>query len=285
VIRAAVPDDAARLLELKLALDDETSLMMLEPGERRETTRDLAGHITASLRRRNCTLLVADPRGALVGYVEAGGGEFARNRPLRLCRARRAAGLVRPGDRWRSAPGACGVVSPGRSAPARAHCASRQRARDRAVSPLRVRGRGPAQGLVVRRWCIRGRAGDGAAAGSELALAPAGASTATGPDRPSSLGWQSVAILSRSLPRDRTGAPSAHPSPRRHHHHSSPGPPRCKTSESPANALRSWGDKHVGNAYLRVACGESGPSGVLHRIRRRAGDGQALVRWRRAGDV
>jgi RimJ/RimL family protein N-acetyltransferase len=80
VIRAVLPNDAARLLELKLALDDETSLMMLEPGERRETVRDLAAHISASLGRRNCALFVAEAQGALVGYVEAEGGEFARIR-------------------------------------------------------------------------------------------------------------------------------------------------------------------------------------------------------------
>lgn len=80
VIRPAAPEDAAALLELKLALDDETPFMMLEPGERRETAAELAAHIAALARRGNCALLVADVRDALVGYVEAEGGAFARNR-------------------------------------------------------------------------------------------------------------------------------------------------------------------------------------------------------------
>jgi RimJ/RimL family protein N-acetyltransferase len=79
-IRAARVEDASKLLELKVTLDHETSFMMLEPGER-DMDPEAA---TKQLRERdelsNSVVLVAEKVGRIVGYVEATGGEFTRNR-------------------------------------------------------------------------------------------------------------------------------------------------------------------------------------------------------------
>lgn len=79
-IRQAVCDDAESLLELKLLLDGETRFMMLEPGERQETAAEVAVRLQEIERRDNCVLLVADDGSSLLGYIEADGGRFCRNR-------------------------------------------------------------------------------------------------------------------------------------------------------------------------------------------------------------
>jgi RimJ/RimL family protein N-acetyltransferase len=79
-IRPATPADADALLELKLTLDQETRFMMLEPGERRETPDIVAAQLMAIDALPNAIVLVAEQAGALVGYVEAQGGTFRRNR-------------------------------------------------------------------------------------------------------------------------------------------------------------------------------------------------------------
>lgn len=84
VIRPAVPDDAKRLLELKLALDDETSFMMFEPGERTSSMADVRAEIEWRVSSPNSTLLVAATPDELAGYVEAYGGEFNRTRHLAM---------------------------------------------------------------------------------------------------------------------------------------------------------------------------------------------------------
>jgi ribosomal protein S18 acetylase RimI-like enzyme len=70
-IRGATPADAEKLLELKLALDEETEFMMLEPGERSTTNAAVTP---------NAGVFVADDGARLVGYVEAERGAFRRNR-------------------------------------------------------------------------------------------------------------------------------------------------------------------------------------------------------------
>jgi RimJ/RimL family protein N-acetyltransferase len=79
-IRAAAPDDAGPLLELKRALDRESTFMLLEPDERRTTEPDERMHLEAVGDSPNSTVLVAEHERRLVGYVEASGGEFRRNR-------------------------------------------------------------------------------------------------------------------------------------------------------------------------------------------------------------
>lgn len=79
-IRPVGQQDASALLELLLTLDDETSFMMLEPGER---SRSLEAQQLQVLLAEVCpdgTLLVAEDQARLVGFLEARGGEYRRNR-------------------------------------------------------------------------------------------------------------------------------------------------------------------------------------------------------------
>jgi RimJ/RimL family protein N-acetyltransferase len=80
LIREATESDAGALLALKRALDQETSFMLLEPGERTTTEAELAGELRAVAARPNAVVLVADTGGELAAYVEARGGSFSRNR-------------------------------------------------------------------------------------------------------------------------------------------------------------------------------------------------------------
>jgi RimJ/RimL family protein N-acetyltransferase len=73
-IRLAVPADGAALLALKQALDEETSFMLYEPGERRQAPEALPEAANS------VALLAEDEDGALLGYVGAYGGEARRNR-------------------------------------------------------------------------------------------------------------------------------------------------------------------------------------------------------------
>ncbi|HXV32373.1 MAG TPA: GNAT family protein [Gaiellaceae bacterium] len=72
-IRPAVPADAETLLALKRALDEETSFMLFEPGERPRTPEAVPDAATS-------VLLLAEEDGVLLGYVGAYGGEARRNR-------------------------------------------------------------------------------------------------------------------------------------------------------------------------------------------------------------
>jgi RimJ/RimL family protein N-acetyltransferase len=78
--RAAGPDDAAALLALKHGLDRETSFMLFEPGERAETTADVAAELRRVADAANSVLIVAETAAGLVGYVDARGGRFQRSR-------------------------------------------------------------------------------------------------------------------------------------------------------------------------------------------------------------
>jgi RimJ/RimL family protein N-acetyltransferase len=88
VLRIAGPDDAAALMQLKQRLDEETSFMLLEPGERDTSIQALAGHLEEVGRSENSVVIVAGQPGGrpsgqpggLAGYVELVGGKFRRNR-------------------------------------------------------------------------------------------------------------------------------------------------------------------------------------------------------------
>jgi RimJ/RimL family protein N-acetyltransferase len=79
-IRPAAPDDAAALVDLKRALDEETAFMLLEPGERRDTRDDMERRLRTIESEENSIFLVAWEGDEPAGYVEARGGEFHRNR-------------------------------------------------------------------------------------------------------------------------------------------------------------------------------------------------------------
>ena len=78
-VRLAGGADAEALLDLKLALDEETALMMYEPGERRADPRIVEVEILYRIEAANSTIIVAAEGSRLAGYVEATGGTFRRN--------------------------------------------------------------------------------------------------------------------------------------------------------------------------------------------------------------
>jgi RimJ/RimL family protein N-acetyltransferase len=80
VLRIAGPDDAIALMKLKQRLDEETSFMLLEAGERDTSVAALTRHLEEVSRSENSAVIVAERRGKLAGYVELIGGEFRRNR-------------------------------------------------------------------------------------------------------------------------------------------------------------------------------------------------------------
>ena len=80
VLRIAAPNDAVRLMKLKQRLDEETSLMLLEPAERDTSIQALARHLEEVSQSENSMVIVADRHGDLAGYVELAGGKFRRNR-------------------------------------------------------------------------------------------------------------------------------------------------------------------------------------------------------------
>ena len=79
-LRAAGPGDAAALLVLKQDLDRETSFMLLEPGERAEDPGGVAADLGVVADTANSVVIVAEAASRLVGYAEARGGRFRRNR-------------------------------------------------------------------------------------------------------------------------------------------------------------------------------------------------------------
>ncbi len=113
-IREATPRDAEALLALKRALDRESSFMLLEPGERTTSESEERSRLAAVAAQANSVVLVAEDDGELVGYVEASGGEFRRNRTtaylvigVRQSHAGRGIGtcLLADLERWAQAAG------------------------------------------------------------------------------------------------------------------------------------------------------------------------------------
>src|SRR5262245_627161 len=79
-IRVATSSDAAALLALKRTLDHETSFMLLEPDERKTAVAEAIEELRAIVARANSVVLVAVADGEPVGYIQATGGAFRRNR-------------------------------------------------------------------------------------------------------------------------------------------------------------------------------------------------------------
>ena len=80
LIRTAKEDDAEGVLELLLRLDEQTRLMMYEPGERPTSVERQAKTLRTLLASGNSTFLLAEEDGLPVGFLEATGGTFRRNR-------------------------------------------------------------------------------------------------------------------------------------------------------------------------------------------------------------
>jgi RimJ/RimL family protein N-acetyltransferase len=73
-------EDADRILDLCLTLDDESDYMMYERGERTTTVDAERERIRAIREAPNQTIIVAASGDALVGYIGLYGGEFRRTR-------------------------------------------------------------------------------------------------------------------------------------------------------------------------------------------------------------
>lgn len=80
MVRTAAESDAAALLWLLRRLDDETRFMMYEPGERTTTLREQRDLLVGAHPGSNGTILLAEGGGRPVGFLEASGGAFRRNR-------------------------------------------------------------------------------------------------------------------------------------------------------------------------------------------------------------
>ncbi|MDA8354376.1 MAG: GNAT family N-acetyltransferase [Firmicutes bacterium] len=78
-IRKIQESDARAFLHLQKGLDRETAFMLLEPGERKESVAETVQRIREILAADNSTLLLAEDRGELVGYLAAFGGRVRRN--------------------------------------------------------------------------------------------------------------------------------------------------------------------------------------------------------------
>lgn len=79
-IREIRLDDAQAFLQLQKILDEETSFMLLEAGERTTEVEDVANKIRDVLAQDNRAILVAEADGELIGLMELIGGNVRRNR-------------------------------------------------------------------------------------------------------------------------------------------------------------------------------------------------------------
>ena len=78
-IREIEAADAAEFLALCKRLDNETTFMLLEPGERKTTMEEQEEQIQSILDKPNQTLFVGEEEGRLLGYIAALGGNYQRN--------------------------------------------------------------------------------------------------------------------------------------------------------------------------------------------------------------
>jgi len=79
-IRVARDSDAEAVLALRLMLDSESEFMLLEADERSRDVEVQRRRLQGMLAPANSTVFVADVGGRLVGFLQARGGEFRRNR-------------------------------------------------------------------------------------------------------------------------------------------------------------------------------------------------------------
>jgi RimJ/RimL family protein N-acetyltransferase len=101
-------------MRLKQQLDEETSFMLFEPGERDPSVPKLAAHLEKVAGSGNSMVLLAETGGELTGYLELIGGKARRNRSTThvvigvLARASGrgvGSGLLREAVRWSAEQG------------------------------------------------------------------------------------------------------------------------------------------------------------------------------------
>lgn len=79
-VRIAQIRDAGALIRMKQKLDEQTTFMLLEPGERNLNEAEQRDMIRYALRSANSNIFLAEYEGQIIGYLEAIGGKVARNR-------------------------------------------------------------------------------------------------------------------------------------------------------------------------------------------------------------
>ncbi len=79
-IRIAQIRDAGPLIRMKRRLDEQTTFMLLEPGERSMGESEQRDVIRYALRSANSNIFLAEYNGQIIGYLEAMGGKVMRNR-------------------------------------------------------------------------------------------------------------------------------------------------------------------------------------------------------------
>jgi len=78
-IRHITEADAEAVLNLCTLLDQETTFMMLEPGERKHVFEEQKKRIAAVISKPNQTFLLTEDDGVPVGFLAAHGGLYRRN--------------------------------------------------------------------------------------------------------------------------------------------------------------------------------------------------------------
>ncbi|MDQ1233737.1 ribosomal protein S18 acetylase RimI-like enzyme [Paenibacillus sp. SORGH_AS306] len=79
-VRIAQIRDSGALIRMKQKLDEQTTFMLLEPGERNLNEAEQRDMIRYALRSANSNIFLAEHEGQIIGYLEAIGGKVARNR-------------------------------------------------------------------------------------------------------------------------------------------------------------------------------------------------------------
>jgi RimJ/RimL family protein N-acetyltransferase len=79
-LRKLIPEDAAGLLNLQHALDEESSFMLLEPDERQTGLQQVKEMIESFVKAENSILIGAEVNGELAGYLSVRGGSVRRNK-------------------------------------------------------------------------------------------------------------------------------------------------------------------------------------------------------------
>ncbi|WP_243521782.1 GNAT family N-acetyltransferase [Bacillus pseudomycoides] len=80
MIREIQIEDTAAFLQLGKQLDEETSFMLLEPGERDTTVEQQKNMIKRFIENNNSTIFVAVEGEQLVGFILANGGNVQRSK-------------------------------------------------------------------------------------------------------------------------------------------------------------------------------------------------------------
>ncbi|KAI7250468.1 hypothetical protein KC345_g11657, partial [Hortaea werneckii] len=79
-LRELITEDGAALLDLQHRLDQETSYMLLAPGERQTGIRQVEEMIASFGNADTSILIGAEADGTLAGYLSVRGGSVSRNK-------------------------------------------------------------------------------------------------------------------------------------------------------------------------------------------------------------